>query len=152
MQVHTGILLGSAAFCSGTAWQPALNFAHNTLNLDFNHSMALTGALCGAAFFGGLRIGRALYSPLLAGVDKPTYSNLKADVGLSAAVGGASSGFVGTDISFGDANWLTSLVGVTPQQTNVMACTLAGASTALGFSVLQSLQNLLLRKGKNWVD
>ena len=40
------------------------------------------------------------------------YGNLKADGALSVAVGGATAAFVGTDVSFGDSNWLRPLVGV----------------------------------------
>ena len=32
-ELHTGVLLGTAAFFSGTTWQPLVNLLHDTLHL-----------------------------------------------------------------------------------------------------------------------
>jgi hypothetical protein len=150
-QWHTSILLGTAAFCSGSAWQPVLNFLHGS-GLDFNSCLIGTGVFCGTAFFAGLRLGRSLYSSSLEGIAAPSYSNLKGDVGLSAAIGGAAGCFVGTDVSFADANWLKPTVGIEATVPPVDSCVIAGTSTSIGFVAVQTAENLLLRKGKNWVD
>jgi hypothetical protein len=66
-QVHTATLLGTATLFSGTAWQPVVNTLH-ALGLEFTPAAACTMAFCGTAFFVGLRFGRLLWSPLMAGV------------------------------------------------------------------------------------
>lgn len=75
-ELHTGILLGSAAFCSGTAWQPLVN-ALQGANLPFNQVFAGTWLGCGAAFYIGLRVGRTILSGPLKYVEEPTYENGK---------------------------------------------------------------------------
>lgn len=150
-EAQTGLLLGSAAFCSGTAWQPIVNVSH-ALNLGFNASAGLTLAVCGGAFFAGLRGFRMLYSPVMDGVEENNYSNLKNDAALSASIGAATACFVGTDVSFGDGNWLRPLVGVEDGFSTPLGMCLAGSSTALGFLALQTGQNVVVPKGKNWVD
>lgn len=150
-QSQTGILLGSAAFCSGSAWQPFVN-AIQAAGFGFTSSLILTG-MCGtAAFFGGLRAGRAVYGKIFDGVDEATYANLKADAALSVAVGGAAGCFVGTDVSYGAANWLRPIVGVEETTASMTASVLAGSSTSLGFCVVQMGENALYPKNKCWVD
>ena len=46
-------------------------------------------------------------------------SNLKADGALSLAIGGATGAFVGTDVSFGDSNWLRPIVGIEEGVANI---------------------------------
>lgn len=150
-QTHTAVLLGTAAFCSGTAWQPTVNFLHNTAHLSFNETLLGTGVVCTLAFFFGLRFGRVLYSRFLHGVEVPNYSNLKADIGLSVAIGGAGAFFVGTDVSFAD-NWLRPLVGVEASASPLVGSVLAGTSTALGFTAVQMAQNVTVPAGKAWLD
>eukprot|EP00946_MAST-07B_sp_MAST-7B-sp1_P004689 g4689.t1 len=151
-EFHTGLLLGSAAFCSGTAWQPTVNLLHDTLGLGFTPSAALTMAACGTAFFGGLRLFRAVFSPVLYGVEESNYANLKADAALSVSVGAATGAFVGTDLSFGAGNWLAPVVGIPDSASTIAGMGLAGTSTALGFSVVQMAQNVSVKPGHNWVD
>lgn len=45
-------------------------------------------------------------------LQRGNYENLKADAQLSVAIGGATACFVGTDVSYGDANWLRPIIGV----------------------------------------
>ena len=52
-EMQTGWLLGSAAFCSGTAWQPIVNALHDDMGLSFNQTVAGNVALCGLAFYTG---------------------------------------------------------------------------------------------------
>jgi len=150
-QAETGFLLGSAAFCSGFTWQPTLN-ALQEIGLSFNQSVVGVGAACALAFFGGLRACRTVYSPFMGGVEEPTYQNLKADAQLSVAIGGATGCFVGTDVSYGDANWLRGVVGIEDGTADMVGQVLAGSSTALGFAVTQTAQNVAMTKGKCWVD
>ncbi len=153
-EAQTGLLLGCAAFCSGTAWQPALNFFHNTANLGFVESASGVGLVCTAAFFAGLRLARPVLSKFCPAIADSDYANLQADAALSASVGGASFGFVGTDLSFvpEGTNFLAPLVGVAPSHTVLQGMCLAGASTGLGFAAVQTLQNAAGPRGRNWLE
>ena len=151
-EIHTGILLGTAAFFSGTTWQPLVNLLHDTLHLGFNETCLLTMAGCGMAFYGGLRIGRTIYSPILYGVEECNYANLKADAALSISVGAATGCFVGTDLSFGAENWMGGVLGVQDSFSPLHGMMLAGSSTAVGFTAVQMVQNVAVAPGRNWVD
>ena len=97
-ELQTGLLLGSAAVFSGTAWQPIVN-ALTATGYGFNTAAAGTTVVCGLAFFGGLRVARKIYPQLgLKAIEPPSYANLKADATLSISIGGATGCFVGTDI------------------------------------------------------
>ena len=152
-QLNTGILLGSAAFCSGTVWQPTVD-AFTKLGCSFTGAAVGTTVVCGLAFYTGLRLGRGFYANTvgLHGVEESNYGNLKADAMLSVAIGGATGAFVGTDVSFGDTNWLRPYVGIEDGTALLMGCSTAGASTALGFAVFQTVENVVVSPGKNWVD
>lgn len=150
-QAQTGIFLGSAAVCSGGVWQPFVNTLQ-AAGLGFNTSLILTTGCGTLAFFSGLRLFRAVYSPIFAGVEEANYANLKADAALGFAVGGAAGCFVGTDVSYAAANWLRPLVGVEETVSSTTASILAGSSTALGFTVIQMGENIVYPKNKCWVD
>jgi hypothetical protein len=151
-ELHTGILLGSAAFCSGTAWQPCVN-ALQGANLPFSGVFAGVWLGCGAAFYVGLRMGRTILSGPLAHVQEPTYENSKADVSLSAAIGGATGFFVGTDAAYlPDQNFLIDFVGIQDGTPDLTGAALAGASTSLGFLSAQSGMNMIYPKNKCWND
>jgi len=152
VELQTGILLGSAAFCSGTMWQPIVN-ALSATGYGFNTAVTGTTLVCGLAFFGGLRLGRGVYPQLgMSGVEAASYSNLKTDAALSLAVGGATGAFVGTDIGFGAQNWLRPVVGIEESMGELAGMVTAGSSTALGFAAFQGVQNVSVPRGKNWVD
>lgn len=146
-----GIWLGSAAFCSGGGWQPIVNGCH-AMNMGFTSSCITVTVLCGSLFYTGLRVGRMFYGGLL-GLPLPSadYANLKADAQLSVSIGGAAACFVGTDVSYDD-NWLRGLVGVEDGVTDLGGSITAGSSTALGFVVFQTAQNLAVPAGRCWVD
>jgi len=91
-ELQTGVLLGSGAFCSGTAWQPIVN-ALQGANLSFMEVFTGTWIGCGLAFYGGLRVGRTILSGYLDHIAEPTYENSKTDVSLSVAIGGATGFF-----------------------------------------------------------
>lgn len=94
-----------------------------------------------------------VYSPLLS-IEGNNYKNLKNDASLSLAIGGASGAFVGTDVNYlgGDGNFLRPYVGVEAGMTDIEGCVRAGTSTALGFAVAQTAENLTFTMGKNWTD
>lgn len=151
-EVHTGILLGSAAVCSGTVWQPTVN-ALQAANLSFPTVFAGTWVACGTAFYLGLRGGRTLLSGFLEHVHEPSYENSKTDTSLSVAIGGATAFFVGTDAAYlPDQNFLIDIVGITDSTTDLTGCAIAGSSTALGFVSAQSGLNLIFPPGKCWND
>jgi hypothetical protein len=150
--MHTGILLGTAAFCSGTAWQPLVN-AFQGANLPFSQVFVGTWLGCGAAFYVGLRLGRTILSGPLEHVKEPTYENSKADASLSAAIGGATGFFVGTDVAYlPDQNFLIDFVGIQDGTPDLTGAAIAGASTALGFFSAQSSMNMIYPTGKCWND
>mmetsp|Transcript_26684 Transcript_26684/g.55881 ORF Transcript_26684/g.55881 Transcript_26684/m.55881 type:complete len:328 (-) Transcript_26684:181-1164(-) len=150
-EVETGLLLGSAAFCSGSVWQMNVN-ALQAANWSFDSTMIATTGVCGLAFFSGLRLSRLAYGHMLEGVESPTYANLKADAALSVAVGGAAGCFVGTDVTYGAANWLRPIVGVEEFHAATTASVLAGSSTFIGFGAVQTVENFVYPKDKCWVD
>ena len=110
-ELQVGIMLGSAAVCSGGIWQPTVN-ALQGAGVDFTNSVIATGGVATLAFFTGLRLARLAYSPIFEGVEEATYANLKADAALSVAVGGAAGCFLGTDVSYGAANWMGGAIGI----------------------------------------
>lgn len=144
-QAHVALWLAAAAFASGGMWQPFVNFfqACSGEGNHFNSHVMATVAGCGTMFYGGLRLGRYFLAPVLTGIPKADYNNLRADAQLSVAIGGATGCFVGTDISYGDGNWLRPLIGVEEGFGNIHGCALAGTSTALGFTAVQIAENIV---------
>jgi hypothetical protein len=151
-EAHTGILLGSAAFCSGTAWQPTVD-ALQGANLSFMEVFSGTWVVCGLAFYAGLRAGRTILSGYLEHVHEPTYENSKTDASLSAVIGGATGFFVGTDAAYlPDQNFLINFVGIQDGTPDLVGCAIAGSSTSLGFLTAQSGLNVIFPTGKCWND
>jgi hypothetical protein len=151
-ELHTGILLGSAAFCSGTVWQPLVNTLQ-AFDLPFSQVLMGTWAGCGLAFYGGLRVTRTLLSGPLKYVEEPTYENSKKDAALSVAIGGATGFFVGTDTAYlPDQNFLIHLVGIQEGTSDLLGAAIAGSSTSLGFLSAQTTMNLIYPRGKCWND
>jgi len=151
-ELHTGILLGSAAFCSGTAWQPIVN-ALQGANLSFGEVFTGTWVGCGLAFYAGLRAGRTILSGFLSHVEEPTYENSKNDASLSAAIGGATGFFVGTDAAYlPDQNFLINVVGIQDGTPDLVGSMIAGTSTSMGFVAAQSVLNGIYPTGKCWND
>ncbi len=149
--VQTGFLLASAAFCSGTAWQPLVN-ALQGANLSFGSVFAGTWVGCGTAFYLGLRGGRTLFSSMEY-IEEPTYANSKNDASLSVAIGGATGFFVGTDAAYlPDQNFLIDVVGIPDGTPDLAGCAIAGSSTALGFATCQTGFNVVFPAGKCWND
>lgn len=151
VEVQTALLLASAAFGSGFVWQAALN-AFQGHGASFSTAAVGTGLVCGATFFGGLRIARGVYPKLgMAHIEPPTYRNLRDDAALSVAIGGATGMFVGTDVSMPD-NLLRGFVGIEDSASTLTGMAIAGKSTAVGFAAVQSGMNAFLPAGRNWLD
>lgn len=149
-ELHNGILLGSAAFCSGTAWQPVVDMLQG-MNFSFTGVVVGTMISCGAAFYGGLRVGRTLLP--LSYIEKPTYANSCTDAALSVAIGGATGAFVGTDTAYlPEQNWLIGVVGIADGTPDLAGAAIAGSSTSLGFCAVQSGLNVVYPTGKCWND
>lgn len=155
-QAATGLMLGTAAFHAGTAWQPIVNFLHDSAGCSFNQTLAGTMAGCGFMFFVGLRVARHIYSGFMPAVAAPAYDNLKADAALSVSIGGATACFVGTDVSFVvsgvEQNWLRGVVGIEEGVSDLVGMATAGTSTSIGFTAVQMGQNVVYPAGRNWVD
>jgi len=151
-EVHTGALLASAAFCSGSVWQPLVN-ALQGANLSFGSVFAGTWVGCGTAFYLGLRGSRTILSGYLEYVQEPTYENSKTDSSLSVAIGGATGFFVGTDAAYlPDQNFLIDIVGIQDGTPDLTGCAIAGTSTGLGFIAAQTPMNVIYPTGKCWND
>ena len=142
-QAHVALWLATAAFMSGGMWQPFVNFfqAVSGEGNHFNGHLMATSVCCGTMFYTGLRLGRYFLSPVLTAIPAADYGNLRADAQLSVAIGGATACFVGTDVSYGDGNWLRPLIGVEDGMGDLHGSILAGTSTALGFTAVQIVQN-----------
>lgn len=146
--VGDGLWLASAAFCSGFAWQPIVNFWQG-MDVPFVGVFAGTWAGCGLAFFGGLRLGRMV----LPWMEGTTYDNLKNDASLSAAIGGATAFFVGTDVAYKPTeNFLIDQLGIQDSATDIEGCVTAGTSTAVGFLAAQTVENIIYPKNTCWLD
>ena len=151
-EFQTAVLLGSAAFCSGTAWQPLVD-ALQGANLSFGGVFAGTWVGCGLAFYGGLRAGRTILSGYMSHIEEPTYDNSKNDASLSTVIGGATGFFVGTDAAYlPDQNFLINVVGIPDGTPDLVGCAIAGTSTSLGFFTSQSVFNVVFPSGKCWND
>jgi hypothetical protein len=149
---QTGLLLASAAFCSGTAWQPLVDVLQGA-NLSFMQVFAGTWVGCGTAFYLGLRGARTILSGPCRYIHEPTYENSKTDKSLSAAIGGATGFFVGTDTAYLPAqNFLFDVVGIHDTTPQLMGCAIAGTSTGLGFVAAQTTLNAIYPAGKLWND
>ena len=151
-EMQTGFFLGSAAFFSGTAWQPVVNTLQ-AAGLPWLGVSVGTWALCGFSFFVGLRFFRALYSKMGLSVAGGSYANLKTDASLSVAIGGATGAFVGTDVNYLPAqNPFLDYFGVAPTDSALTGCIKAGSSTSFGLAAAQAAQNVVYPAGKNWTD
>lgn len=143
-----GLWLATAAFCSGTAWQPVVNFLHDTAGCNFVQTAVGCGMATGGAFFVGLRLGRIIYAPL--GLPAQDYDNLGADAYLSVSIGAATGTFVGTDVTFAD-NVIRPAFGVEDNMTDLEGMVRAGMSTSTGFLCMQSIQNVTMPKNTGWI-
>lgn len=151
-EFQTGFFLGSAAFCSGTAWQPLVD-ALQGANLSFMQVFAGTWLGCGTAFYVGLRAGRTIFSGFMEHIEEPTYENSLNDKSLSAVIGGATGFFVGTDAAYlPSQNFLIDIVGIQDGTPDLTGCAIAGTSTAMGFMTSQSVFNVIYPTGKCWND
>jgi hypothetical protein len=147
-----GFLLGTAAFFSGTAWQPIVNLLQGA-NLPFVQVFAGTWLGCGTAFYVGLRCARTVLSGSMEHIHEPTFENSKNDKSLSAAIGGATGFFVGTDAAYlPDQNFLIDYVGIKAGTPDLVGCAIAGQSTSMGFVAAQSTMNIVYPAGKLWND
>lgn len=149
-ELGLAVWLGAAATCSGGLWQPLVNTLQVSDKLPFEIVFAGTWLGCGTAFLGGLRVGRMV----MPWIGAPTNANMGTDAALSMAIGGASAFFVGTDTAYlaGQGNFLRPVVGIEDIDTDILGCVKAGSSTALGFTVAQTAQNLSYPKGQAWND
>lgn len=148
----TGALLASAAFCSGSLWQPLVNLLQAS-DLSFHTIFAGTWIGCGTAFYLGLRAGRTFLPRVLPSIEEPTYDNSKNDASLSMAIGGATGFFVGTDVTYlPSQNFLIDVVGIHEGTSTLTGCAIAGTSTSLGFGVAQTSLNIAYPRGKCWND
>lgn len=150
-ELQTGTWLATSAFLAGTAWQPTVN-ALTAAGLGFNAVAVGTGAITGACFLVGLRVGRGVYGSFMPAIAKGTGANFVNDAQLSVAIGGGTACFVGTDVSFGDANWLRPIVGVEETTPDLLGCVKAGTSTFLGFGAVQVAQNIVIPAKSCWTD
>ena len=73
--VGDGVWLGTAAVCSGFAWQPIVNLWQG-LEVPFNAVFAGTWVGCGLAFLGGLRLGRLVY-PFVGAGDAANFTTVR---------------------------------------------------------------------------
>jgi len=151
-ETQTGLLLASAAFCSGTAWQPLVDVLQAS-ELSFAQVFAGTCVGCGTAFYLGLRGARTILSGPCRYIQEPTYENSTTDKSLSVAIGGATGFFVGTDTAYLPAqNFLINAVGIHDTTPALAGCVIAGTSTSLGFLSAQSTLNAIYPSGKLWND
>ena len=150
--LQTGLLLSTGTICSGTSWQPVVNFFQQ-MNLSFLGVFIGTWIFCTHAFHFGLRVARNLYSKRLSYVEGPTFENARTDFALSFTIGAATAFFVGTDVSYHpDENFLLKIVGINDSFSLLYGSFLAGCSTALGFTFAQVIFNVVYPVDTCWID
>ena len=61
-----------------------------------------------------------------------------ADAALSVAVGGAAGCFLGTDVSYGAANWMGSAIGIQDTYSPLLSSAVAGTyvATMISFALI----------------
>ena len=151
-EVQTGLFLGTAAFCSGTLWQPLVLYLQGA-GLSFNGVMLGTWIGCGTAFYAGLRVSRTVLPNILPHIDPCSDDNKAKDATLALSIGGATGFFVGTDtVYLPSQNFLIDIVGIQSDTPSVLSCAIAGSSTSLGFFAAQSGLNFVYPAGKCWND
>ena len=116
----------------------------------FLYAAAGVGAACGSAFFVGLRAGRIVL-PFPA-VEGGTMANLKDDFALSVAIGGATGTFVGVVTDFADNPFIGTPIAILATASTLSGCFSSSQATILGFTAVQTVQNLFFPKGSNWID
>jgi len=149
--MQTATWLASSAFLAGTAWQPTVNVLA-AAGLGFNPVAMGTGAITGACFMVGLRLGRTIYGGFMPAIAAGTSENLVADAQLSVAIGGGTGCFVGTDAGSLDGNWMRPVLGIEESTPDLLGCVKAGSSTLIGFGVVQTVENLAIPAGNCWTD
>lgn len=143
-------VIATASFCSGTAWQPAVNTA--AIHIDeFTAAALFVGLICGVFFFLGLTCANESVAAVLKVPRQPRRVLLAHDVSLSVAVVGAAAFFVGTDQNY-PGNWLSPVVGERSGASVGLDSFKAGLSTALGFAVFQCVLVLATPAGLLWTD
>jgi len=144
VEVEIAVFLSSASLCSGTSWQPVVNFFQGT-GWPILAVVASTWVCCGCCFFLGIKLFRCLYSPYMNAIPGNAWSNLKSDILLSVAVGGGSGVFVMTDATYlnGRGNFLVGILGIYPWSSSLQSCSCAGLSTAMGFMFAQYTENVI---------
>lgn len=133
---HNSILYGTAAFMSGTSWQPVVNQLQ-FYNTDFYPSMFITGLVTGNMFLLGLRFSRTIYPNIFTYIEQKNDDNFKQDLKLSISIAGATGTFLGTDITY-KPNIFNTFLGIEDNTNGIIN---AGLSTSLGFFTLDFLQN-----------
>mmetsp|Transcript_35574 Transcript_35574/g.54710 ORF Transcript_35574/g.54710 Transcript_35574/m.54710 type:complete len:290 (-) Transcript_35574:217-1086(-) len=151
-EFQTGFLLGCAAMCSGTAWQPLVDLFQGA-GWSFLGVFTGTWVGCGSAFYVGLRGSRTILSGFMTHIEEPTFENSVHDTTLSVAIGGATGFFVGTDAAYlPEQNFLIDVLGIKDGTPDLTASAIAGTSTAMGFAASQSAVNVVYPSGKCWID
>ena len=143
-------VIAAASFCSGTAWQPAVNTAAIHIG-EFTPAALFVGLICGVFFFLGLTCANESVAAVLKVPRQPRRVLFAHDVSLSIAVVGAAAFFVGTDQTY-PGNWLSPAVGERSGASIGLDSFKAGLSTALGFAVFQCVLIVATPVGLLWTD
>lgn len=149
-ELQTATLLGGATFLSGFVWQPLCNMLETA---PFLAAAVGVGAGCGTAFFLGLRgVRTALGGGAAPAIEPPTAPNLKDDACLSLSIAGATGTFVGVVIDFADNPFIGTSIAILAAASTASGCVSSAKATTLGFTMLQTIQNLAFPTGTNWID
>jgi hypothetical protein len=147
-ELQTGTHLAGATFLSGFAWQPVCNALADQ---PFLVAAAGVGICCGTAFFAGLRLGRLALGSLPA-VAPGDAVNLKGDAELSLSIAAATGTFVGVVVDFADNPFIGTPIAILATASTLSGCLSSSQATVIGFTTIQTAQNLLSPAGTNWID
>jgi len=151
LQVEVAAILAGSSFFSGAVWSPALNVCQGA-KLHFWLTFAIVGAVCAAFFFCAIRVMRVLLPKILPLKEyaKEGDTHLALDFLLAVGVFGSSALFVSTNVTYPDDPF-QSFLGIVHDKS-LYGMVRAGMSTAIGFTAILTVQNLVLPATMHWLD
>jgi len=146
LDVKGMVVLALACYGSGFMWQ-IVESSCAQRDVEFTAMMCITGLVCSVAFLMGMTLARHAITGTPAFVQ---------DLTLAITIFGAEACFTATDATY-PGNWMKGFLAMRypyekgdPAFRYFRDCSLAGASTALGFIVFQLPLCLLCPPGKLW--
>lgn len=169
------VFISLGHLCSGFMWQPMVNFWQMTMMFPFTPAMICIGLMTGLFFLAGLTAARVLFRLLKLTdgsggralgdpEDATVLTWLAPDALLSLSMAGSEAFFVATMPFMDSSNWASAFAVMVTDTSMMMdgMCALcsgnmvlmaafkAGATTLIGFFVVQTLLDIVLPRDVVW--